>query len=306
MRPATRRRVVRAAARTLVFALATGCERMRANVVTSAAAAEALLNTDRQFSQLGATSDLITSITAMFAVDVVMPLPGGTFARSLYESRTALSKNPANATSRAQWYPVRGAISADGEHGFTAGYMTITADTGVLYAKYIAYWAKEGGLWRVAAYKRAPLSTRGDTATLGTLIPAAIITASGESRRGAHLASLIATEKQFSDTAQRIGLQRAFTLFGAEYAINMGPSSGGFIVGASAIGASVGGGDTTGTSPVHWSADFALVASSGDLGVTFGLIQPHARAGQPPRPASAFFTIWSRPGAQGPWKYVAE
>lgn len=292
----------------VVLASVAACDRTdsRTDVAASALAAQELLNTDRRFSRAGATTDVTTSLTAMFTNDVVMPLAGGLFARSLDDARAALSRNPVNASGRAQWYPVRGAIAADGMHGFTAGYMTIHAGADVVHAKYISYWVKQNGEWRVAAYKRGPKIVPGDSTTLGTLIPAAIVAPASDTERSAHLASLIAAEKQFSDTSQRIGIRRAFTLFGTKYAINMGPPSGGFVVGSDAIGAAVGGGDTTRASPVYWSADFALVASSGDLGVTFGLIHPHPRAGQPPRPPNAFFTIWSRPNAQGPWRYVAE
>jgi hypothetical protein len=132
---------------------------------------------------------------------------------------------------------------------------------------------------------------------------AAVVPATSRETRQAHLASLIAAEKQFSDTAQSIGLGRAFALSGRSDAINMGLPSSGFVVGAAAIGAGIGGADTTSASPVHWDADFAIVAPSGDLGVTFGLIRSNGDANRPP---AAFFTIWSRPGATGPWRYVAE
>jgi hypothetical protein len=120
-----------------------------------------------------------------------------------------------------------------------------------------------------------------------------------------HLGGLVAVEKQFSDSSQKIGLGPAFAIFGRDDAINMGgPTFPGFVVGANEISKVVGGGPPGSPSPVSWSADFALVALSGDLGVTFGLILRHEPvAGQPP---TAFFTIWARPGAMGEWRYIAE
>ena len=54
----------------------------------------------------------------------------------------------------------------------------------------------------------------------------------------------------------------------------------------------------------------SLIASSGDLGVTFGFIKPNSPA---PNAAAAgatagipFFTIWRRAGPNAPWRYVAE
>jgi hypothetical protein len=78
-------------------------------------------------------------------------------------------------------------------------------------------------------------------------------------------------------------------------------------VGAAAIGKSVGAGLEGKPSPVAWAADEGvIVASSGDLGVTFGFIRPTTPppAGQPS--AIPFITIWRRPNPTAPWKYVAE
>ena len=54
-----------------------------------------------------------------------------------------------------------------------------------------------------------------------------------------------------------------------------------------------------------WAPDRVIVASSGDLGVTIGMIHPNRpEAGQPTN--FPFFTIWRRPSASAPWRYVAE
>jgi hypothetical protein len=259
-----------------------------------------LLATDRDFSRKGEALDVVNALGAMFTADVVMPLPTGTFARGQEEVRAALAANPVNVKGRARWYPVRAGVSADGTHGFTAGYVTTRTDSGPIHAKYLAYWIREDRGWRVAAYKRAYADRAGDTTMM---LPMAAEPVTSRETRQAHLASLIAAEKQFSDTAQSIGLGRAFALSGTRDAINMGPASSGFVIGAAAIGASIGGRDTGSTSPVHWDADFAIVAPTGDLGVTFGLIRSNDASGRPP---AAFFTIWSRPGARGPWRYIAE
>jgi hypothetical protein len=56
---------------------------------------------------------------------------------------------------------------------------------------------------------------------------------------------------------------------------------------------------------VSWSADRAIVASSGDLGVTFGFIRPNA--GRPEGAgATPFFTIWRRADVNDRWRYIAE
>ena len=76
--------------------------------------------------------------------------------------------------------------------------------------------------------------------------------------------------------------------------------------GSQAIGASVGAGSPQG-SPVSWGPDSVLVASSGDLGVTFGMIRsnkPGSDGNYPP--ALPFFTVWRRASVNDAWRYIAE
>jgi hypothetical protein len=58
---------------------------------------------------------------------------------------------------------------------------------------------------------------------------------------------------------------------------------------------------------VAWAPDEgSIVASSGDLGVTFGFIRQNTPppAGQPS--AIPFITIWRRASTADPWRYIAE
>ena len=115
-----------------------------------------------------------------------------------------------------------------------------------------------------------------------------------------------AAEKAFSDEAQKVGLGAAFAKNGRADAVNMGgPKAVSFVVGAEAIGRAVGEGSPTDRSEVEWRADRVLVASSGDLGITFGMIRFHEpKKGQPA--AVPFFTIWRRDDTSLPWRYIAE
>jgi hypothetical protein len=127
-------------------------------------------------------------------------------------------------------------------------------------------------------------------------------------RRASFAQSLTAAEKAFSDEAQKIGLDAAFAKYGSADAMNMGgPNDPAFVIGADAIGKSVGAGQPTTGSTVNWSAESVIVASSGDFGVTFGYIRSNAPAGASPAPAPIpFFTIWRRAAPTAPWRYIAE
>ncbi|HEX6372164.1 MAG TPA: DUF4440 domain-containing protein [Longimicrobium sp.] len=272
------------------------------------AALDGLLAADRAFAAASARTDLVSGISAMFATDVVMPLPNGTFAESAEAAAAAMRENPATAGARAEWAPVRGGISADGQHGFTFGYMTVHQPDGtVAPARYLAYWVRQPAGWRVAVYRRGR-RTEGDVspAMLPPALPARLVPPSADpAALEAHRASLDAAERAFSDEAQTIGLGAAFAKWGSEDAMNMGRGAT-FTLGAASIGAAIGEG-SPGPSPVSWAPDRVIVASSGDLGVTIGRI----RQNTPPADASApssfpFFTIWRRPTSAAPWRYVAE
>jgi hypothetical protein len=120
-----------------------------------------------------------------------------------------------------------------------------------------------------------------------------------------HEESLAAAENGFSRDAQAIGLEAAFVRYGSADAVNMGPRSGPYVVGADAIGRMVGEGEPVEGSSVSWGPDEeVIVASSGDLGITFG----HIRSNDPASdsPPFSFFTIWRRTSPDAPWRYIAE
>lgn len=267
--------------------------------------ADALLAADRAFAAAAAGADTVSALSAQFHDDVVMPLPNGGFARGRDAAVAALRVNPFNSASRAEWAPVRVGISADGRHGFTFGFMTLRGNDGsVRLAKYLAYWVQTPQGWRVAAYKRAP-RPEGEVslAMLPPALPERLVGPRDDPARAEALATeLRQAEQAFSDEAQRIGIGAAFRRNGRADAMNIGGTAG-FTLGAEAIGTAIGG--DAPPSPVHWGADHALVASSGDLGVTFGLIRPNGPVPEGRPAAAPFFTIWRRDDG-GRWLYIAE
>lgn len=278
---------------------------------TPQAAVDELLAADRAFSAAGARSDVVAALAPMLSDGVVMPSPPGRLVRGRAAVLDALRENPDNAAGRVEWAPVRGGVSADGMHGFTFGFMTLRRPDGTsLPLKYLAYWIKEDGEWRVAAYKRGRRPEGAvSTDLLPAALPARLVPTSGDAAAlAAHRESLAAAEKSFSDEAQRIGLGPAFARWGSADAMNLGgPASPGFVLGAEAIGRAIGAGDPGPSSSVHWSAEEVRVASSGDLGVSIGWIRLHEKAedgGE--RPPIPFFTVWRRAGPAAPWRYVAE
>ncbi|HET8770759.1 MAG TPA: hypothetical protein VFM71_07235 [Gemmatimonadaceae bacterium] len=273
-----------------------------------------LIAADRDASANSARTDLITGITAMLAADVLMPAPGGEFAEGVAAVRAALERDTLNATSRAEWTPVRGGLSADATHGFTFGYLTVTRRDGTrVPMKYLSYWIRRDGEWKVAGYKRARRPPgEVSLAMLEPAVPSSLVPPTENATViEAHRSSLADAERAFSRDAQSMGLGAAFTQYGSSDAMNLGgPTDTTFVLGAAAIGRAV-----DGAGSLSWAPDHrVLVASSGDLGVTFGYIRLNPPAAGETAAAAAsrsaqripFFTVWRRADTTAPWKYIAE
>jgi ketosteroid isomerase-like protein len=270
--------------------------------------ADELLAADRAFAAASAKTDLVTGISAMFAADVAMPAPG-TIAYGSQKAIEALKANPANTGAKVEWMPARVALSADGKHGFTAGFMTITrADGTVNPGKYLAYWEKQAAGWRVLVYKRTPAKAAAPAMAVSYVLPKQITPAKNDAAAiEKHRESLADAERSFSRDAQTMGIGEAFKKYGSPDAINLGsPDVPTFLIGNEAIGSSVGSGAPPNFSPVNWGPEKTVIAASGDFGVTIGYIvrnQPGPDGKIPP--GSPFFTIWRR-DAGGVWRYIAE
>jgi ketosteroid isomerase-like protein len=282
------------------------------NGASPQAIVDELLAADRAFSAASAKTDLISGLSAMLAADAIMPIPAGTFAEGKAAIIEALRANPDNAASTIEWTPVRGGISADGQHGFTFGYMKLVkADTSVTPLKYLSYWVKQPDGWRVAAYKRGR-APGGDPspASMPPSLPPRIVAPSNDAAAVEKLrTSLADAERAFSRDAQTMGIGPAFARYGSDDAVNMGgPDKPGWVVGARAIGDVVGAGGPPTGSEVSWGPDKkVIVASSGDLGVSIGMIRRNTPPKDPKQPAAfPFFTVWRRATASAPWRYIAE
>ena len=275
------------------------------------ATVDELLAADRAFSAASAATDVVSGLSAMFAADVAMPVPGARFSTGVQEAVAALRANPDNAKSRAEWVPVRGGISADGRHGYSWGYMTLRKPDGTTTQfKYLSYWVKERDGWRVAAYKRRP-RPEGDVslAPVAASLPPRMVAASTDAAAiERYRMGLDETERAFSADAQVIGLGVAFARYGTADAVNMGGADDtAFVVGSEAIGEMVSDGKPAEASPLSWAPDRTLVATSGDLGVTIGLIRRNKPSADPNAPPGfPFFTVWQRRSPNDPWRYIAE
>jgi hypothetical protein len=285
--------------------LAFGLSALQA-ALSPRAVADELVAADRAFAAAGAKTDVINALSVMFAADVALTHAAG-IAYGKDKAIAALKAGPIN-TGRIEWAPARVSVSGDGRHGFTAGVMTLhRPDNTAVPMKYLAYWEKQDDGWRVLAYKRGVAKTPAPSTALTYVLPTRIVSAP-VADIDKHRESLSEVERSFSREAQKIGLGAAFEKYGDPEAINMGgPDVPTFVIGNAQVGHAVGSGAPTDSSPVNWSPERTIIASSGDFGVTIGYIvqnKPGADGKIPP--GQPFFTIWKRDSPSGKWLYIAE
>ncbi|MEO8227257.1 MAG: nuclear transport factor 2 family protein [Gemmatimonadota bacterium] len=274
----------------------------------AAKAADGLLAADRGFAAASAQRGTDAAFPAMFADNAVMPV-SGRFVEGRNHVLEALGAPPAAPGARVSWTPIRVGVSADGQQGFTFGYMTLaSADGASTPFKYLAYWVKSGGAWRIVAYRRGRAPAAAPTiATMPASLPGHTVAPSAdEARTAAFRTSLDSAERAFSRDAQTIGLGPAFQRYGRLDAVNMGGARRAtFAVSPDSIAALVSTGESGGSS-VSWGPDRVIVASSGDLGVTIGTIRVNAADASGQHQTFPFFTVWRRDSPSEPWRYIAE
>lgn len=300
---------------SLVVSWAFAATTLTAQARTPQQALDDLLETDRGHAAAATALSPAEGILRLLAPDAVMPAAPGVLLQGRAAIERGLSRDTLLATGTLRWAPVRGGIAADGQHGFTYGYMELARANGSrVPMKYLAYWVRTDGQWHVVAYKRRvrPAGEVRDT-LLPPLLPGALRPGATQPRdREKDRQSLGEAEFSFSDLAGKIGLGPAFERTADAAAMNMGgPGHPAFVFGPAAIGRAVGG-DTPGPSPVTWGPTVdVIVASSGDLGVVIGFIKPRTTGASEaaPRPdprGMPFFTVWRRESPRHPWKFVAE
>lgn len=271
---------------------------------TPQAALDELLAADRNFAAASARSEPVDGVTAMLDDEAVMPLPGKGIIAGKAAVTEAFKASPAFKGGNVTWQPVRGGISADGTQGFTYGFVSVgSGDETKRNRKYLSYWIKRPAGWRVVAYRQLPRDA-GDISTdmMEPSLPAFTAQPLANPEVVArHQQSLAAAEKSFSDHAQNVGLKTAFRDFGREDAMNMWGGAN-FRVGLDAIAT---GFPEEGPAKINWSTDKSFVASSGDLGVSIGMIRSNEpKPGEPE--GFPFFTVWKRESPDQPWRYIAE
>ena len=270
-----------------------------------AAARAALVDAERAFSRLSQREGVRAAFLAYLADDAVLFRPGPVPGRAFIEARPS---PPVELT----WWPVHVEVSASGDLGYTTGPYELR-DTGAgrrgetQHGYYVTMWRRQAdGAWKVVADLGAttPPPAGPDAAAGGEVghgrIGGGAPAGQGHAEAAQH--ALMAADSGFGGDATAHGARAAYMAVIAEDArfYRDGPPPA---VGRQAIGRLLGGHPQRASS---WEPTAAVVASSGDLGYTYGKTAEMA-AGRPSRVRlpGLYFRIWERQG-DGPYKIVVD
>ncbi|HEV3075696.1 MAG TPA: nuclear transport factor 2 family protein [Thermoanaerobaculia bacterium] len=273
-----------------------------------AAARAALVEAERAFSRLSQREGVRAAFLAYLAEDAILFRPGPVPGREFIEARPS---PPVELT----WWPVYVEVAASGDLGYTTG-PYVLRETGpgqrgeTQNGYYVTVWRRQAdGAWKVVADLGAttPPPAGSDAAAGGGVEHGRI---GGGAPGGQGLAeraeaaqhALLAADRGFGGDATVHGARAAYMGAIADearcYRDGAPPA-----VGREAVGRLLGAYAQRSTS---WEPTAAVVASSGDLGYTYGktAVMGPGRPGRIRQPG-LYFRVWERQG-DGPFKIVLD
>ena len=273
-----------------------------------AAARAALVEAERAFSRLSQREGVRAAFLAYLAEDAVLFRPGPVPGREFIAARPS---PPVELT----WWPVYVEVAASGDLGYTTG-PYVLRETGqgpggeTQHGYYLTVWRRQAdAAWKVVADLGAttPPPAGSDAAAGGEVghgrigggVPAGQgLPAPAEGAQHA----LLAADRGFGGDATAHGARAAYMAVIADearfYRDGEPPA-----VGREAVGRLL---STYPQRATSWEPTAAFVASSGDLGYTYGktAVMGPGRPGRVRQPG-LYFRVWERQG-NGPFKIVAD
>jgi ketosteroid isomerase-like protein len=222
--------------------------------------------------------------------------------RSRYEIETWV-RNDSLAANGMSWHPVRADVSADGQSGYTYGFLTLTGTDGMERpGKYLCYWHRDSKrIWRVAAWKRLSRQVGVPGAIpSGFEMPTHRTARANPGGRIAALSQIAETDREFARMAQA-GATAAFEKYVAPDGAILG--SGPSIAYGPRLAAAEFSTFAPGT--IDWEPQIMDAAGSGDLGFAIGPVTIRETPGAEGRIVGYYLTIWKRQ-ADGTWRVIID
>jgi ketosteroid isomerase-like protein len=269
---------------------------------------DGLLRSDLSRTDTVARRGLVAGLGALFTDDVIYLRGGLPLLKGRESASAVIGADTAAAAASVRWQPVRAEVSSDRRSGYSYGYsvyaLRARAENTIRIDRYIAFWRKERGAWRISAYAEtysaAPANIPlPDVAGRGVLADVVM------SPRGGALDAIRLADAAFSSAASTSGTGEAFGRYAARDA-QVFSAPGEFITGPEAIRDSFG--PPSGKNSLVWHPVEGEMAGSGDLGFTVGnavFTDSTAGSAQPLVQHSKYLTVWKRQ-RDGTWKYVVD
>jgi ketosteroid isomerase-like protein len=254
-----------------------------------------VVEAERAFSRLSVERGTKAAFLANLAADAVVFTPGPTAARAYYDSEPDVG-------SRLSWKPGYAEISRAGDLGFTTGLYTSTrADGEMRFGHYASVWRKQAdGRWKVVAdggnHHAPPLQVAEELAFFPApkatrKKPPQVVVAAERTRLLAAEGILLAAWRQVGTAA---------LLAHATDDVRYLPPDALPVVGRTAVQTALAGRrDELSFEPAGGD-----LASSGDLGYTYGALTHKPGPSAPARPGG-YLRVWRR-SARGVWQVVLE
>jgi ketosteroid isomerase-like protein len=259
----------------------------------------ALAAADRAHAAASA-GGLLAGLTATFVDDVVLLYPGAPVLRGRAAATTFLTSLPGAATQTLTWQPAFADVSGDATRGYSYGDGTRVVGGVSSPIQYAAYWRREGGRWRTAAWL-----LRAGYAGTARALPARC--AAPTTRHERHFprteeaeqaAELLRTDATFSALSERAGGAAAFGTYVADGGVLLLGDAQGVACGPDEMRVA----NDFGPGVLTWAPTLADAAPSGDLGMTVGI--GAFRAGTQTF-HSKYLTIWKKQRS-GDWRFVLD
>ena len=246
-------------------------------------------------------------ISTVLATDVVYLRGGLPIMRGRNGARAIIAAEHLGGSTTIRWQPVRAETSRDGKAGYSYGYTiygtSAASAPAIRVDRYIAFWRREAGGWRIAGYAETYGAPPATMAVPDGVASAVLPNVPMKKGTGA-LDAIREADATFSATAKTIGTGQAFGQFAAERA-QVFSAPGEFLTGPREISESFGGG--SGESSLAWYPVAGETSPAGDLGFTVGnaVFTGKRDDGQPIVRYSKYLTVWKKQ-RDGEWRYVVD
>ncbi len=289
------------------------------SVPESTASSRALTQEDRRAALFAADAAHTAAIAQLGPIDGVLTAmrgnavyltPGKDIIRGRNDIRASLvEENPDADVAHVDRVFLGGDVSADGNFGFTFGWLDRTAPTGMPYGAYVAVWEREdGGDFRVVAYSNQR-SVRRLPAREGFPLLAAGPGAGGVPRPAGveQLRRSVAdADSNFAALSVAQGYSIAFPAWAnPDFMLVFGGNFIGLLGHGEIVDTYAG---WTPAEELAWGPLYSGASASGDLGFTVGNATTTVRDGTGAivsRSYTKYLTLWART-ADGSWRFIAD